>query len=363
MFSAPESVISPIGGGNEINLCLRLPWRRRLFLTRVDTAGMDIVVFGAGSLGSLFGGLLARDHDVTLVGRKEHVEAIDASGLRVTSAFDTPPEDDLAEVFDFTVTPDATTDGRDLSADLVLVTVKAFDTGEAAADLATGSFDAVLSLQNGMGNEAILADHLDCPVLAGTTTYGAIQGKPGRVECTGLGEVVLGPRRGGTSSTADRVGAAFRTAGFDVAVVEDMPRRLWEKLAVNAGINAVTALARIPNGGVLDGPANELARDAARETARVARGHDVAVSDREAVDAVESVADATAANTSSMQQDVLDGGRTEVDAINGYVAEQAAALREGRATTEADAYEITTPVNRTMATLLRAWERGRDLRS
>jgi len=334
----------------------------RLFLTRVDSAGMDIVVFGAGSLGSLFGGLLAREHDVTLVGRDEHVEAIETSGLRVTAGFEEPPESDLADAFDFTVDPDATTNGRNLSADLALVTVKAFDTETAAADLATGSFDVVCSLQNGMGNEAILADHLDFPVLAGTTTYGAIQGAPGRVECTGLGEVVLGPRQGGTSPEADRVGEAFRTAGFNVEVARDMPGRLWKKLAVNAGINAVTALARVPNGGVLDGPANELARDAARETARVARAHDVALSDHEAVAAVESVADATAANTSSMQQDVLDGGRTEVDAINGYVAERAADLREGRATTEADAYEITTPVNRTMANLLRAWERGRDRR-
>ncbi|MFW5903257.1 MAG: ketopantoate reductase family protein, partial [Halolamina sp.] len=184
---------------------------------------MDIVVFGAGSLGSLFGGLLARDHEVTLVGRQDHVEAVESSGLRVTAGFEDPPGDDLANAFDVTVTPDATTDGRNLSADLALVTVKAFDTETAAADLATGSFDVVCSLQNGMGNEAILADRLDCPVLAGTTTYGAIQGAPGRVECTGLGEVVLGPRQGGRSAEADRVGEAFRTTGVTVEVAEDMP--------------------------------------------------------------------------------------------------------------------------------------------
>jgi 2-dehydropantoate 2-reductase len=333
----------------------------RLFLGWVDVASMKIVVFGAGSLGSLVGGVLAREHAVTLVGRAEHVGAIESTGLRVIAGFDAPADDPLGEAFPVTVHPDATTDGRNLSADLALVTVKAFDTKEAAADLATGSFDTVCSLQNGMGNEAVLGDALDAPVLAGTTTYGAIQRDPGVVECTGLGTVVLGPRDGGTSPEADRVGEAFRAADFDVTVADDMPRRLWEKLAVNAGINAVTALARIRNGSVLEGPANDLARDAARETARVARAHGADLTDREAVEAVESVAEATAANTSSMQQDVLDDRRTEVDAINGYVAGRAAALREGRATTDADAYEITTPVNRTLAALLRAWERGRGL--
>ncbi|MFC7081925.1 ketopantoate reductase family protein [Halorussus caseinilyticus] len=293
---------------------------------------MEVVVFGAGSLGSLAGGLLARDHAVTLVGRDPHVAAVRESGLRVGGEFD------------FSVRPDATTDGSDLSADLAVVTVKAFDTDEAARTLATGRFDAALSLQNGMGNEDALADHLDCPVLAGTATYGAVRPEPGAVACTGVGEVVLGPRAGGTSETADAVGRAFRTAGIETTVADDMPRRLWEKLAVNAGINATTALARVENGALLDGPAREVAADAARETARVARAEGVELADDAAVGAVERVADATAANTSSMRQDVLDGRRTEVEAINGYLCSRA---RERN---------VTAPVNRTLTNLLRAWE-------
>jgi len=299
---------------------------------------MEVVVFGAGSLGSLIGGLLAREHEVTLVARKTHVEAVRASGLTVGGEFS------------FTVHPEATTDGRGLSADLAAVTVKAFDTPEAARALATGEFGAALSLSNGMGNEATLAEHLDCPVLAGTATYGAVLSRPGHVECTGIGEVVLGAREGGPSDAADRVGAGFAAAGIETAVAGDMPRRLWEKLAVNAGINAVTALARVENGAVLAGSANAVAREAASETARVARSEGIDLSDADAVEAVESVADATAANTSSMLQDVEAGRRTEVDAINGYVYERA---RE---------HGLATPVNRTMARLLRAWERGRDLR-
>jgi len=312
---------------------------------------MDIVVYGAGSLGSLIGGLLAREHAVTLVGRDPHAATVAADGLAVDGAVE-------AEV-----APAATTDGTGLAADLAVVTVKAFDTEAAAADLATGRFDAVLSLQNGLGNEATLAAAVDAPVLAGTATYGAVLREPGRVECTGVGEVVLGAREGGESAVADRVGAAFAAAGVETTVATDMPRRLWEKLAVNAGINAVTALARAENGAVLAGPANDLARDAAAEVARVARIEGVDLPTREAVAAVESVADATAANESSMLQDVRAGRRTEVDAITGYVVDRADAVREASgSSTPADPYSVAVPANRTLTRLVRAWERARDLR-
>jgi 2-dehydropantoate 2-reductase len=293
---------------------------------------MDVVVFGAGSLGSLVGGLLARaGRDVTLVGRDPHVAAIRGSGLRVRGEYE------------FTVHPTARTDVPE-HADLAVVTVKAFDT-ETAARALVGVPDTVLSLGNGMGNEATLAAHLDCPVLAGTCTYGALRPEPGVVRCTGVGEVVLGPREGGESAATDRVGEAFADA-MVTTIADDMPRRLWEKLAVNAGINAPTALARIENGALLERPGNEVARAAAREVAAVARSEGVDLSDETAVAAVERVAEATAANHSSMLQDVEGGRRTEVDAISGYVAECGP----------------ETPVNATLASLLRAWERARGLR-
>jgi 2-dehydropantoate 2-reductase len=300
---------------------------------------MDVVVFGAGSLGSLVGGLLAREHEVTLVGRRPHVDAVAGSGLRVEGAVEAH------------VRPRATSDGEGLAADLAVVTVKAFDTEAAGRALATGEFRGVLSLQNGLGNEATLATHLDPPVLAGTATYGAETPEPGVVRCTGVGEVTLGAREGGASALADEVGAAFTAAGVETTVAEDMPRRLWSKLAVNAGINGVTALARVENGAVRGGQAGELAAEAARETARVARAEGLDVADEAAVDAVREVADATAANTSSTLQDVQAGRRTEVDALNGAVVDRG------------EASGVATPVNRTISGLLRAWERGHGVRT
>ena len=290
---------------------------------------MEIVVLGAGSLGSLVGGLCAREHRVTLVGRDPHIGAVRDSGLHVGGAFD------------FTVHPAARIDPPP-TADLALVTVKAFDTEAAARDLADCDLDAVCSLQNGLGNEEVLATHLD-GVLAGTCTYGARLVEPGRVECTGIGETALGAPDGGDSARAEQTGRALRAAGIETTVADDMPRRRWEKLAINAGINPTTALARVPNGALSNGPLAGIARKAARETARVAREQGVDLGDEAAVAALDGVVEATAANTSSMLQDVNAGRRTEIDAINGAVLDRA-----GR----------PVPVNRTLAGLVRAWEAG-----
>jgi len=290
---------------------------------------MHIVVVGAGSLGSLLGALLARDHDVTLVGRDPHMDAVTSDRLDVTG------------VERFHVEPSARTD-IPARADLAVVAVKSYDTAAVAEQLADCDLDACLSVQNGMGNEERLAAALSCPVLAGTCTYGARLTEPGTVEFTGRGEVVLGARAGGESAVADRVGAALRSAGVETTVATDMPTRLWEKLAVNAAVNATTALSRVENGALADGPAAEVADDAARETARVAREQDVDLSDERAVSLTEQVVRDTAANRSSMLGDVERGSRTEIDAINGYVV---------------DAAEGPVPVNATLARLVRTWER------
>ena len=298
---------------------------------------MEVLVYGAGALGSLVGGLLAREHDVTLVGRDPHVRRIRADGLRIDGAVEAR------------VSPRALTDGTHRAADLALVTTKAYDTDAAARALATGEYGTVCSLQNGLTEERLVAA-LDATVLAGTASYGARLVEPGRVTCTGVGEVVIGALSGGPSPAAARVGAAFDAAGVETVVADDMPVRRFEKLAVNAGINGPSALARTENGATLDGPAGDVSREAARETARVARAAGVELSDERAVDAVERVAADTAANRSSMREDLANERRTEVDAIYGAVVDRA------------DRHGVAVPTCRTVASLIRGWETARGLR-
>lgn len=296
---------------------------------------MDVVVFGAGSLGSLIGGLLAREHEheVTLVGRDSHAAVITRDGLRVTGAYD------------LRVWPAAQTHVDGGSWDVAVVTVKAYATAAAAEALAGCTLGGVVSLQNGMGNEDILAG-LGVPVVAGTATYGAVLQEPGVVECTGEGVVTLGAYDA-PMELVERVGAAFRAAGITTAVTRDVRGHLWEKLAVNTGINPVTALARVPNGAVLEDPLAGVAVGAAVETAGVARDHGVGLSDEDAVAALERVARGTRVNTSSMRQDVEAGRRTEIDAINGYVVEQAQ-----------ETGSVSVPVNDALTRLIRGWEAG-----
>lgn len=296
---------------------------------------MDVVVFGAGSLGSLLGGLLALDHRVTLVGRDPHIAAVRESGLQIDGEFDLHTD------------PEATTDGANLRADLAVVTVKSYDTAEAARTLSTGEFGTVLSLQNGLGNEERLAAQLEPQVLAGTASYGARLMKPGAVECTGVGRVILGPPDGGESTTADRIGRTFAESGIGTVVASDMPRRLWEKCAINAAINPLTALTGAKNGVVLDEPAWSIASEAARETARTARKDGVELADADALAALRRVTRATEANTSSMAQDLRKGRRTEIDAINGAVVKYA---------------RSEVPTNALLTGMIKTWENSRGLR-
>ena len=317
---------------------------------------MRIVIFGAGSLGSLLGALLDRAHDVVLVGRDPHVSAVRDGGLRVTG------------VDSFEASPAATTDGTGLDADLAVVTVKAYDTDAAARDLATGDVGAAVSLQNGLGNEEALAAGLQCPIVAGTT-HGALLSEPGVVEWTGRGAVAVGnwrisdgdddPDAGGReddggdatdSDPASRTAKAFRAASIDAAVDRDIRHRLWTKLAVNAAINPVTALARIRNGWAFEGPTAAYAERAARETAEVARAEGVDLDADAVVEEARRVARRTADNQSSMSQDLAAGRRTEIDAISGVVAERA------------DEHGIDAPVNGLLCALLCGWEAGAGLR-
>lgn len=287
-------------------------------------AKAEIQVFGAGSLGTLLGALLSRAGvDVHLVARERVVRAFD-DGVRVTG------------VEEFVAHPSLSAEPR--PAEVTLVTVKSYDTSEAARELASTVSDenVVVSLQNGMGNEEVLDEALDATVLGGTATYGANM-RDESIQYTGEGEVVVGDYRGGENAEAERV--ADELDGLNARATDSMDTALWEKLAVNSAINPVTALTRLTNGEAAKS-APEVMRAAARETAAVAHEHGVSI--EEAPERALEVAHATADNESSTLQDVRAGRRTEVDALNGYVVDAA------------DEAGVNVPTNRTLATLVRA---------
>ncbi len=300
---------------------------------------MHVAVIGAGSLGSLLGGLLATRHRVTLVGRDDHMRAVAADGLEITGSIDR------------TVHPAATTAWSTVGeVDVCLLTVKSYDTESAAEELREDPPPTVVSVQNGLDNGQVLERVLGhrAEVLVGTATYGALLTEPGHVRCTGVGDVVFGAPDGSRSPTADGLESAWSGA-ITCRSSEAMPRRLWEKVIINTAINPVTALAGVPNGNILTDPLRPIAMTAAREAIRVARheGCDLDVEDMLAE--VRSVARQTSENESSMARDVRRGSRTEIEAITGAIIERSQSEQ--------------VPVNRVLYGLIAGYEMGAGIRN
>ncbi|GAB4270431.1 MAG: 2-dehydropantoate 2-reductase [Deferrisomatales bacterium] len=302
---------------------------------------MKIAVVGAGAMGCLFGGLLARaGEEVVLLDRSaETLEALARRGVVLH-------EGEGRE----TIPVAAAGDPRDAGAcDGVLVFVKAHQTLSArpsVAALAQGGA-WVLTLQNGLGAADLLAEVV-APgrLLVGVTAQGATLLGPAEVRHGGAGPTVLGPYLPGPSPEAGAAARVLAGAGLECRAVEDPWPHVWHKLAVNCGINALTALTGIRNGRIPEiPPAAALLEEAVGEAAAVARAAGVDLGDPKALARrVLDVARATAANRSSMGQDVDRRASTEVAFINGAVA------REG------ERRGVATPVNRTLTRLIQTLE-------
>jgi 2-dehydropantoate 2-reductase len=232
-------------------------------------------------------------------------------------------------------------------ADLALIFVKSHSTREAARTAASvlAGGGVALTLQNGMGNAELLAEAISPDrILAGTTAHGATLLGPGRIRHAGQGPTVIGPWSPGHRQAAQDLAVLFNQAGIETRVAEDVHKVIWEKLLVNVGINAITALTGIRNGQLLDlEPTRRLSRAAVEEAAAVARAAGIAVRD-DIADHVIAIARATAANRSSMGQDVDQKRPTEIGAINGIVVKEGA-LRK-----------VATPVNQTLTALVETLE-------
>jgi 2-dehydropantoate 2-reductase len=303
---------------------------------------MHVLILGAGALGSLLGARLSRaDCKLTLLTtNREHIRAIVEGGLRIEEL------DGGLERFRFA---SAVSDPADIgeAVDVVLVTVKTYDTQAAVSSVRNHCHASTifLTLQNGIGNGDRIAELVvPASVLMGTTAQGATYLEPGRIRHGGNGPTFIGESSGPPSERVHSLVDLFVRARLVAEASSNMETLIWKKLLVNVGINAITALTGIRNGGIADlEAARDLSRAAVEEAMVVAQAKGVPV----AIDMVEqvlTVARATAKNRSSMGQDVDFGQRTEIDAINGAIVSFGQELG------------IATPVNRTLTQLIRIVE-------
>lgn len=298
---------------------------------------MRIAVIGAGAMGCLFGGKLARQNEVWLVdGWEEHVQAIQQQGL-----FFIHP-DGREEIIRVQATSDPA--AVPLS-DLAIIFVKSYQTRWAAQQaVRVLAADALaLTLQNGLGNAEIIAEVIGSErTVQGVTAHGATLLGPGRVRHAGTGPTHLA-QPAHVVRPVQPIVDAFNAAGLDTTLSDNVEALVWGKLVINVGINALTALLRVPNGQLNRSPtAAGLMRQAVEEAAAVARARGIQLPYPDPPARVAEVAAATGTNRSSMLADVLRGAPTEIEVINGAI------VHEGRR------LGVPTPVNEVLYRLVLA---------
>ena len=286
---------------------------------------MKILVVGAGAIGSLLGALLVEGGlSVHLVARPAHAAAIASQGLRVSGARTRVVHLDATDKVPY-----------GLEVDAAVVTTKTFDLPSATAELAGAiSPRPVLFLQNGLGilsaaHAALRSGGWTDPrpyAVRGVNSIPATYVGPGEVRETGVGEILLPvPGEAGPSAGAARL---FRMllegARVPVEAVPEFEREVWRKALVNAAINPVTAAHGVPNGELLKEPHRTEALELLGEALAVARAAGFGFTSEEVTRDFERIVRATAANRSSMLQDLDRGRPTEIDAISGELLREAA---------------------------------------
>ena len=298
---------------------------------------IKVAVMGAGAVGCYYGGMLARaGHDVVLIARPAHAEAIARSGLRMqTQTFD--------EHVRLAASPDAS---AVQGAELVLFCVKSPDTESAGAlmrpYLPAGAL--VLCLQNGVDNADRLRTVLPQHAVAAAVVYVATQMLgPGQVKHNGRGDLVIEPTTA-TSISSQAAAQALIAAGIPTVISDNVRGELWAKLILNCAYNAVSAITQLPYGKMVAGAGvPDVMRDVVAECQAVARAEGVQVAG-DAQAAVANLAASMPSQFSSTAQDLARGKRSEIDYLNGLV------VRRG------EALGIATPANRVLWALVKLME-------
>jgi 2-dehydropantoate 2-reductase len=296
----------------------------------------QLLVLGTGAMACLFSARLAASGlPVAMLGSwTEGLQALQQAGVCVVEADGQEQAYPVRAINDASECPGVR---------FALVLVKSWQTRRAARQLATclRADGLALTLQNGLGNYEDLTRILGSERVAlGVTTAGATLLGPGWVRPVGEPFVTLNnhPR-------LPTLAELLRAADFSIETVPDAAGLLWGKLLINAAINPLTALLDVLNGELLERrPARQLMQSIAHETAAVAEAQGIRLPYTDPVSAAEAVARRTAANRSSMLQDVQRHAPTEIDAICGAI------VRAGEKS------GVPAPINRTLYHLVKALE-------
>jgi 2-dehydropantoate 2-reductase len=298
---------------------------------------MQIVVLGAGAIGSLYGAKLASDNDVTLVGRPDHVRAIEANGLRIEG------------VETETIRIRASTEVNHLQPNaLILLTTKVPATASALDPVAplVRADTTIIALQNGLHSDRIARAALGDRgvVLRGISQFGAIFERPGIIRYMVKGYTLLE-----NHERSPRIAEVLNAAGLDCRIASDITTEVWRKLVFNCVVNPITAIIGSEVGEIVDPRLDRLKQLIIEECVAVAAAQGIALE----MDFMYEVnaAYAGSRNMVSMRQDLLRARKTEIDYLNGAVAE----LGTMRG--------LECPVNRALTSLIKGMEAMSPMKS
>ena len=301
---------------------------------------MRFGVIGAGSMGSLYGGLLARaGFDVVLVDLwQEHVDLIRRDGLHLDGI-----------TGDLRIPVKATSRVEDVSpVDCAIILTDANSTREAAqtARRVLGAEGFALTLQNGIGNVETLGEALGAGrVMGGTSNHSAALRAPGHVTHTHAAPTWIGELDGQRTGRLGEVEEALARAGFTPVVVDNILAHIWNKFVLNCGINAISAVTGLRLGEIVRTPAvDELQTRVIEEVLAVVRAKGVALTEPDPMRAIKEHC-RKKYNKPSTLQHVEQGKRTEIDALNGALVREARRLG------------VPTPYNDAVTLLLKGVEK------
>jgi 2-dehydropantoate 2-reductase len=276
-----------------------------------------IIVLGAGAIGSVYGAKLSKFHDVTLIGGQAHVDAIRRDGLEMqghtTGLFNLPAFADVPRVEPGT---------------LILLTTKVNNNAAAVAPIVsklTGGV-TIVCVQNGLYSENIVKEQV-----------GGVLVRPGVVDNTVVGYTLLE-----SHPQSPAIAALLTEAGLDGRIIPDIKKEMWRKAVFNCVINPTTALIKSEVGAIVDPRLNGLKQQIVDECLAVAAADGVTF-DEDFIALIDKVF-AGARTIASMQQDLMKGRKTEIDFMNGAVADLG------------QKFGIPTPVNAAMTTMIRYLE-------
>ncbi len=304
---------------------------------------LRVTVIGPGAIGLFFGGLLGRlGLDVSFLDKsKRRAAYLTNHGLLLETAHG-------EKHLPLKVSANAADIGP---CDLIIICVKAYDTLSVVSALPSllHKSTLVLTLQNGLGHMEILKKVLpEKQIATGVTFQGVTLLQKGHIRHAGDGPTYIGSIISDVKIRRQltEIAKGLTAAGLKAKVVDNIDNIVWNKLLINVGINALSAITRLKNGDLVKHPEIlNLMGMAIKESLDVARLKGIRV-DPKAISEAKKACIATAENRSSMLQDVLNKKRTEVDSINGAIVKEASILG------------IDVPVNEVLTLLVRAIEKS-----